>query len=194
MRERQLFSYVVDHDYGINPNPVGGLCTLAHCKFKKPWSRRRNVVELAEVSDWVVGTGGQKLHLSAGNGRLIYAMRVTDKIPLTRYLNDRKYVGRIDRYEDEYGTHGRFVLISDDFFYFGRNAIDVSRIPARHLTDAFEKRGQNHRHDFTEAFIADFEQWLRSEFRPGINGAPCAGRPPGWGSRTKPRCRPVRCV
>jgi hypothetical protein len=31
MRERWLFSYVVDHDLGIAPNPVCGLCTLAHC-------------------------------------------------------------------------------------------------------------------------------------------------------------------
>jgi hypothetical protein len=125
---------------------------------------------------------------------LIYAMRVTDKITLTRYLKASKYAGRLDRYEDEYGMHGRLVLISDDFFYFGRSAIDVARIPDRHLTDALEKRGQNHRHDFSEAFITDFEQWLGSEFWPGIYGEPCAGRPLDWNSRRRIVCRPGRCA
>ena len=50
---------------------------LAHCKFSQ--SGRRNLVEMAEIGDWIVGTGGKSAS-SAGHGRLIYAMRVTDKI------------------------------------------------------------------------------------------------------------------
>jgi len=43
----RLFSYVVDHDYGFAPNPSGGFCTLAKCKYKKEGKQRRNIVELA---------------------------------------------------------------------------------------------------------------------------------------------------
>ena len=32
-----LFSYVVARDTGFAPNPSGGYCTLANCKFKKRW-------------------------------------------------------------------------------------------------------------------------------------------------------------
>jgi hypothetical protein len=53
---RKLFSYVVDHDNGFAPNPFGGLCTLAKCKYGTP--AKRNVVELANEGDWVIGTGG----------------------------------------------------------------------------------------------------------------------------------------
>ena len=69
-------------------SPVGGICTLAHCKFSQ--SGRRNLVEMAEIGDWIVGTGGKSAY-SAGHGRLIYAMRVTDKIPLRTYLTVRQY-------------------------------------------------------------------------------------------------------
>ena len=72
MRPR-LFSYVVDHDYGFAPNPFGGICTLAKCKYG---SKKRNIVEMAERRDWIAGTGGADLSKSAGHGKLIYAMRV----------------------------------------------------------------------------------------------------------------------
>lgn len=190
MRSHWLFSYVVDHDLGYAPNPVGGLCTLAYCKFSQ--SGKRNLVEMAEEGDWVVGTGG-KGRESAGNGRVIYAMRVTRKVPLRLYLSYPLYAGRADRFEDEQNTHGRFALISNDYFYFGRNAVEVSRIPTRNLSHPFEKRGMAYRRDFTEAFIVDFEAWLRREYPPGIQGEPCGGRPPHWNRRTL-GCRTPRCA
>ena len=78
----KLFSYVVDHDLGFAPNPYGGFCTLAHCKFSS--SGRKNIVELAKVGDWIAGTAGVG-PLNAGHGKLIYAsvsrisLRVTQK-------------------------------------------------------------------------------------------------------------------
>lgn len=57
MQQPQLFSYVVDHDEGFAPNPAGGLCTLAYCKFSH--SGKRNLVEMAADGDWVVGNGGK---------------------------------------------------------------------------------------------------------------------------------------
>jgi hypothetical protein len=52
-----LFSYVVDHDLGFAPNPASGYCTLVHCKFGGHRTRR-NIVELANEGDWLIGTGG----------------------------------------------------------------------------------------------------------------------------------------
>ncbi len=187
MRSRWLFSYVVDHDEGYSPNPVGGICTLAHCKFSQ--SGRRNLVEMAEIGDWIIGTGG-KSDYSAGHGRLIYAMRVTDKIPLRTYLTARRYAGRADRFPPAGSDQDRFALISDEFYYFGANAVAIARIPARYLSSPLEKRGPRHRHDFAEAFISDFEQWIRREFSVGIHGEPCAGLPTHWRSRAR-RCIPV---
>ncbi len=91
-KKRKMYSYVVEHDYGLSPNPTRGFCTLAFCKFSEGGDRR-NVVEMAEVGDWVVGTGG-KSRLSAGHGKLVYAMLVTEKMTLQDYFRDPRFKDR----------------------------------------------------------------------------------------------------
>ena len=50
---------------------------MAKCKFG---TRNRNIVEMAEKDDWIAGTGGADLKKNAGHGKLIYAMRVDEKV------------------------------------------------------------------------------------------------------------------
>jgi hypothetical protein len=91
----RLFSHVVEHDEGRSPNPYGRYCTLCHCKFSST-GKKPNVVELASKGDWVVGTGGANLRKSSGHGTIVYAMKVTDKLPLREYLSAGKFrSGRI---------------------------------------------------------------------------------------------------
>lgn len=175
----KLFSYVVDHDLGYAPNPSGGFCSLAKCKYGK---KKRNIVEIAEEGDWVVGTGGANLKTSAGHGKLIYAMRVDEKIPLTEYCRANK--DRCDS-EREGNEKDRYSLISSHFFYFGRNAIDISEIPTTHLDHPFEKSGPAFRCDFSEAFIEQFANWIKTKFKVGIHGPPCQPHS-DW---KKPKCR-----
>lgn len=168
----RLFSYVVDHDYGFAPNPFGGFCTLAKCKYG---TRRRNIVELAGEGDWVAGTGGADLKKSAGHGRLVYAMRVDEVVSLDEYV--RAHRGdRIDA-GPEKGGDDRLALISHHYFYFGRNAIDIADIPRTHRGHPFEKAGPGHRADFTEAFVGAFARWLRDTFKVGVHGPPCLPHP-----------------
>jgi hypothetical protein len=168
----KLYSYVVDHDLGFAPNPFGGFCTLAKCKYR---STRRNIVELAEKHDWIAGTGGADLRKSAGHGKLVYAMRVDELVPLDEYC--RAHRGdRIDAEPEDDGG-GRLALLSHHFYYFGRNAIDVSAIPATYLDHPFEKRGPGHRADFSEDFVRDFARWLKATFRVGVHGPPCQPHP-----------------
>jgi hypothetical protein len=164
----KLFSYVMDHDYGFAPNPFGGFCTLAKCKYG---SKKRNIVEMAEVGDWIAGTGGADLRKSAGHGKLIYAMRVDEIIPLAEYC--RGNIGnRIDA-EHDIGEKGRSAVISNHCFYFGRNAIAISEIPRTHLEHPFEKSGPGHRSDFSEEFVEEFAKWLKANFKIGVHGPPC---------------------
>jgi hypothetical protein len=162
-----LFSYVVDHDNGRAPYPFGAFCTLAECKYG---TKRRNIIEMAEIGDWVAGTGG-KSRESAGHGKLIYAMRVDDKIPLIDY----RQAHRGDRFDANGATdgRGRFALISNHFFYFGANARDISEIPRTHLGCPFENPGRGYRRDFAQEFVADFAKWLEDNFKVGVNGPPC---------------------
>jgi hypothetical protein len=76
----QLFSYVVARDYGFAPNPFFNTCTLATCK---PGIRR-----VAEVGDWVVGTG------TATRKRkeyLVFAMKVEEVLTFEQYWNDPRF-------------------------------------------------------------------------------------------------------
>src|SRR5260221_12084613 len=96
MRMPKLFSYVVDHDYGYAPCPFGGFCTLAKCKYG---SKKRNIVEMAEEGDWIAGTGGADLGKSAGQGKLIYAIRVDENVPLGENCRGNRG-SRVDRGQD----------------------------------------------------------------------------------------------
>ena len=80
-----LYSYVLRRDYGFAPNPFFGYCTLATCK---PIIRR-----VAQVNDWVVGTGSAAKG-SPVSGRLIYAMRVSEKLTFAQYWEDERFANK----------------------------------------------------------------------------------------------------
>jgi hypothetical protein len=133
---------------------------------------------------------GLTLEKSAGHGKLIYAMRVDRKTSLAEYC--RNNATRLDAMRDV-DVGGRSALISKHYFYFGRNAINISRLPARHLHHPFEKTGPGYRSDFTEAFITDFSAWLGSTFTLGRNGPPCKPLPEVDTTRFPARVQPKRC-
>lgn len=170
----RLFSYVVEHDEGRSPNPFGGYCTLAHCKFSSD-GKHPNVTELAEVGDWVVGTGGRSAR-SAGHGRLVYAMKVTEKLTLEDYGNDQRFRRREDNRPADAHRTDRFALVSRIFYYFGANAV---KIPRAFIEHPLEKRGPGFRYrNFDATFIAAFENWLSTRKR-GRQGNPVCGVPTG---------------
>jgi hypothetical protein len=162
----KLYSYVVDHDTGYAPNPFGGLCTLACCKYSKT-GRRRNIVELAKEGDWIVGTGG-KSGRTSGHGTIVYAMKVANTIPFADYCRYPRFRGRCDAGKPSPAEHWRMALISKHYFYFGGNA---KQIPKRF--SKIEKRGPGFKNKFTEAFVDDFVVWIMGHKR-GRRGSPCA--------------------
>ena len=72
-----LYSYCIPIDDGAAPNPYWGICTLTICK---PAIRRT-----ARVGDWIVGTGS--VHSPIGNigNKVVYTMRVSQKMTLQEY-------------------------------------------------------------------------------------------------------------
>lgn len=97
----RLFSYKLAHDSGFAPNPFHGFMTLANCK---PQIRKSK-----KVGDWVAGFTSKQLNKdSAGNERLVYLMRVTDKIDYSEYWNNSKYSCKKPSpyFENEFGIAG----------------------------------------------------------------------------------------
>jgi hypothetical protein len=76
----RVYSYIVTHDSGFAPNPFHGVLTLACCK---PMIRRT-----ARVGDVVVG-------LSTRSERVIYAMRVAEKLSFNEYWADSRFASKI---------------------------------------------------------------------------------------------------
>lgn len=133
----RLYSYIVAEDAGFAPNPFHGFCTLATCK-----PRIRNT---AQIGDWVIGTGSRA---SGREGRLVFAMRVTRILTFQEYWEDPQYVAKRPNMasccytvacgdnmyppskkprpafhcgskEYNHDFSSPYVLISDDFVYFG---------------------------------------------------------------------------
>jgi len=169
-----LYSYVVDHDNGIAPNPERGYCTLVKCKISKT-GKRRNIVELAEENDWIIGTGGV-CKKSAGHGKIIFAMRVDERLPLEKFKKDNRFKGRRDHDRENCDLSKSYALISQHFFYFGKEAIEIGKIDKKVLKmidHSLEKKGPNYRRDFNENFIEHFVKWIEKNYKPGKHGEPC---------------------
>jgi hypothetical protein len=176
----KIYSYVVDHDTGKAPNPYFAFCTLCRCKYRKRPAGRKNIVELAEPGDWVIGTGGASKQ-SAGHGKLIYAMLVSKKFTREEYYNNPKFAEKkpeeIGPYKQTQGDnekpgnnfekHEQYVLLSQHFYYFGKKAINIPE------EFNLEKKGPGFRSDFDQLVIRRFVEWLGKKYKPGKHGEPC---------------------
>ena len=70
---------MIDHDFGLAPNPFGQYCTIAVCKPNLRKSKN------LKIGDWIIGTGSKSLEKSSGIksvSKLIYAMKLTEIIKL----------------------------------------------------------------------------------------------------------------
>jgi hypothetical protein len=82
------YSYLVEHDFGLAPNPFGGYCTLTVCK---PQIRKSSNLH---IGDWIIGTGSNSLRKTFGRKmkyHLIYAMKVSEIIAIENYWNDPRF-------------------------------------------------------------------------------------------------------
>ncbi len=77
------FTYIVARDYGFAPNPFCGICTLATCK--------PSIRKSAKIGDWIIGRGSQQ---SKCRGKLIYTMKVTEKLNFNQYWKDKRFLSK----------------------------------------------------------------------------------------------------
>jgi hypothetical protein len=186
----KLFSYVIRYDTGFAPNPYGRYCTLATCK---PQIRRH-----ARPGDWVLGVGSKN---NVGNGKLVYAMQVSEVLPIEQYNADPRFQYKtpapegkpIQRYgdniyyKDKSGKwrqrFSRHTLEDMEHDLGGVNVLVARRffyfgdnavsIPARY--GALVCRGRGHRCNFPEEVVEHFVAWLSEKFPPGRHGEPSNG-------------------
>lgn len=189
-----FFSYVIEHDYGLAPNPFGGYCTLAVCK---PHIRKnRNL----QIGDWVIGTGSKKLDKL---NHLIYTMQVEEIISFDDYWSDVRFNYKKPKingslaqmYGDNFyytdaktndwiqepsahsivsrtkhikrDTSANKVLISSSFYYLGDNAM---AIPEDYIEIC--KKGPGMKYKDLNEIGPKFIQWVQTNIEKGITGDP----------------------
>lgn len=82
-----LYSYKITYDTGFAPNPFGCTLTLATCK---PGIRKTK-----NVGHWVAGFTSKRLGDTVGNERLIYLMKVGERLLFRDYFVDPRFQDKI---------------------------------------------------------------------------------------------------
>ena len=178
----RLYTYCIPYDDGAAPNPFFGVCTLVICK---PVIRRT-----ACIGDWIVGTGSKNVDGVDYSNKVVYAMKVTQKMTMMEYdsftqnhlmdkvpdwdsISPERRVGdSIYNFSSEppwmrLSVHGignrdtdiggKFALLSDHFYYFGRDA----KLLEGNLL-GIVRQGQGHRVNKNEPFKDDFVRWIEN--------------------------------
>ncbi len=190
-----FFSYKIEHDYGLAPNPFGEYCTLAVCK---PTIRGNKNLK---IGDWIFGTGSKKI---GKLNHLIFAMKVEGIISFNEYWNDKRFQykkpvlngsliqifgdnfyhldkegknwiqeesahSKVDKERHmENDLSGENVLFSKSFYYFGGKA---PKIPEKFKSLCNE--GRNMKSSSIDSEIAtQFLEWMKNQFDFGIHGDP----------------------
>lgn len=188
----RLFSYIVSHDTGFAPNPFWGYCTLACCKpvirrvaQKGDWvvgispkSRGNRLVHAMRITERPISFGDyfcdprfeckkpdyRKKSTIYRRGDNIYRPFGQGEYKQLRSRHSLA-TGAEDSVKKHHDLSGRFVLISERFFYWGRESI---LLPPR-LRNLVATRG--HRSRFDESLKARFTTWI-SRYNPGLHGQP----------------------
>jgi Nucleotide modification associated domain 2 len=197
----RLFSYCIPYDDGAAPNPYWSVCTLAICK---PTIRR-----VAEVGDWIAGTGSTGSPIGNIAGALVYAMRVERtmsmeeydeltrrelplKIPAPHSRDFRRRVGDSIYDFSAPGVPQRGLVHNEsnrETDMRGENVLASEhfyyfgdqpvRLPSR--LSPIVKQGQGHRSNANDPFLVDFVEWIEGlGYGPGT----VLSRPQMW--RTHP--------
>ncbi len=109
----KIYSYRIEHDFGLAPNPFGQYCTLVVCK---PVIRKSRNLELG---DWVIGTGSKALANSTSfecTTKLIYAMMVTEMLTMQEYWEDIRF-----KYKRPIMKGTLITMFGDNFYHKDEN-------------------------------------------------------------------------
>lgn len=147
------YSYIVARDYGFAPNPFGEHCTLATCKPRirkgaqvDDWifglsskSFRHRLVFAMKVSQkitfneyWKSPEFQYKKPILNGSLKQMYGDNIyyfDEKNKKWHQENSHHSLdnGEINKLNLNRDTKGKYVLIANDFFYFGRDMIEIPK-------------------------------------------------------------------
>lgn len=185
----RLYSYCLPFDDGAAPNPNHGVCTLVICKPRIRATAKVGDWIVGTGAKHARRSDGTSQDMS---GRIVYAMRASQVMTMAeydRYTRERlpekipeNASGRGDSIYDFSGTSvvqrpgphlagniktdlsGKNALLSDHFYYFGDEAIEL---PEELVAIAQNRQG--HRVRLNAEYVAPFVEWIE-----GLGHPPCS--------------------
>jgi len=163
----EYFSYVLKRDYGFAPNPFNGICTLATCKPQirikaqvDDWiigtsstanKKVSRIIFIMKVNEkisfneyWEDLRFQIKKPVKNGSLKKMYGDNIYHhdgkqwcQLPSHHSLPD----GQPNLINLERDISGKFVLISEEFYYFGKKAVDIPKEFIKNVT----KKGPGYR-------------------------------------------------
>jgi hypothetical protein len=101
-------------------------------------------------------------------------MRVDEKLDFQKYLSDTRFSGRDDH--TDWGHGNKSALVSQHYFYFGKNAISSNTLPSTLPIQRLFKKGPGFRRDFPAASLNTLINWFERTFKIGMHGDPCTAK------------------
>lgn len=184
-----LYTYTVCVDGGSAPNPYWGICTLAICK---PKIRRLAqpgdwVVGLGSKNVDGVDYSGRVVYAMRVHESLMFEVydqlcrtQLKGKIPDMTHRDFRRQLGDCiydfrgraealmrdgvhDEGNRERDLSGKNVLLSDYFFYFGREAV---KLPKRLLPILNQHPGNKSK--MNDPYKHEFVDWIEKNYKPNV--------------------------
>ena len=109
-----MYSYRIDHDFGLAPNPFGKYCTITVCKSNLRKSKN------LRIGDWIIGTGSKSLEKSSGfdcETKLIFALSVSEILDLNSYWHDPRFEYKKPVMDGTLAT-----MFGDNFYHLDENS------------------------------------------------------------------------
>lgn len=163
----RFYSYVVARDYGFAPNPFGGFCTLATCKQQirskanigdwiigtgsARFNKQNRIIYMMKVTSkmtfdeyWADPMFETKKANMGGSLKKMYGDNIYHHVGEEWHQEDSHHSlmdGSINYHNLNRDTSADVVLISDEFFYFGKSAIGIHYSYVEHVI----KKGPGYR-------------------------------------------------
>lgn len=198
----RVFSYKITRDFGFAPNPFHGVCTLATCKphIRKAASVGDIVIGCGSSANHLFGRVICALRVTEKHSFQEYwdNPRFSVKRPNFHASSAHAYGDNIYHQDDggawiQERSHHSFpngdvnllnldrdtgrsnaVLLSEDFVYFGANALEIPQHLRSFEGDDLYPNVRDFRSQFSPKFIAAVDVWFQTLPRGNL------GRPVSW--------------
>ena len=190
----RYFTYIVKWDSGLAPNPFYGFCTLAVCKprIRKSAQIGDWIIGLGSSNQNRLGLNyrGRLIYAMEVTEKITFDEYWKDK----RFLKKRQYVNSAKgRWGDNmyymnskgewvqktYEAHNTLedkrrdtsvsaVLVSKNFFYFGKECIDLPKF----FKSISDKATQGHKYKGLEEKGTQLKSYLEGKYKKGRHGDP----------------------